>query len=86
MTGSSSSNAGPGRYNLRPRRRRGEGGGGVVDAHADSPLLGPLLDDLGELFEAEVLKRWLNATDLALLARVGASCYSHDACPPLTSL
>jgi len=45
----------------------------VVDAHADSPLLGPLLDDLGELFEAEVLKR-LNPTDLALLARVGRGC------------
>ena len=70
----SSSDAGPGRYNLRPRGRRGAGGWGVVvDAHADSPLLGPLLDDTGELFEAEVLKKWLNPTDIAMLARVGPS-------------
>ena len=46
----------------------------MPDAHADSPLLGPLLDDLSELFEAEVLKQWLNPTDLALLARVGRGC------------
>ena len=46
----------------------------MVDAHADSPLLGPLLDDLSEVFEAEVLKTWLNPTDLALLARVGRGC------------
>ena len=45
--------------NLKPRRRRGEG---VVDAHSDSPLLGPLLDDLGEVFEAEVLKKLLSPT------------------------
>mmetsp|Transcript_662 Transcript_662/g.1522 ORF Transcript_662/g.1522 Transcript_662/m.1522 type:complete len:159 (+) Transcript_662:224-700(+) len=42
-------------------------------AHAFSPLLGPLLDGLGDVFEKEVLSL-LDPTDLAMLARVGCGC------------
>ena len=39
-----------------------------------SPLLGPFLRHLGQIFEEEVLKRRLNPTDRALFARVGRGC------------
>ena len=38
------------------------------------PLLAPLLEDLPELFEEEVLKQRLNPTDRALFARVARGC------------
>ena len=52
---------------MRLRQRR--------EAHADSPLLGPLLDDLSEVFEEYVLNRGrLSTTDFAMLARAGRGC------------
>ena len=39
-----------------------------------SPLLDPLLEDLPELFEEEVLKQRLNPTDRAIFARAGRGC------------
>jgi len=39
-----------------------------------SPLLGRLLEELGPVFEKEVLKKWLSPTDVALLARACWKC------------
>jgi len=59
MAGRASHAAGTttGRYNLRPRGRRGQGQGGLrgAAALADSPLLGGLLVDLTDVFDCEVL-------------------------------
>jgi hypothetical protein len=46
----------------------------VRDSTADSPLLGPLLDEWGDVFQEEVLKKWLDRTDCALLARACWKC------------
>ena len=59
---SSSGGARFGGHDLRPRR------GGVddgSDALSLSPLLGPFLRHLGQVFEEEVLKRRLSPTDRA---------------------
>ena len=40
---------------------------------AASPRLGPLVDEWGDKFEEEVLKKWLPPTDCALLARAGSA-------------
>jgi hypothetical protein len=56
----------------------GEAGGGGDEEEDDdddaSPLLGPLLGDLSDLFREEVLKKWLDPTDLALFARSSRDC------------
>jgi hypothetical protein len=44
-------------------------GAAARDGAAASPLLGPLLERLPEVFDEEVLKKWLDPTDCALLAR-----------------
>jgi hypothetical protein len=44
-------------------------GAAVRDGTAASPLLGPLLNEWGDVFAMEVLKKWLDPTDCALLAR-----------------
>ena len=46
----------------------------VRDGTVASPLLGPLLDEWGDVFAEEVLKRWLNPTDCALFARACWKC------------
>ena len=71
MAGRASNAAG--RYNLRPRGRRGEGELRGAAALADSPLLGRLLEDLAAVFDAEVLPL-LDATTRVLLGRVGQAC------------
>ena len=71
MAGSSSNAAG--RYNLRPRGRRGQGGRRGAAALADSPLLGRLLGQWSDVFDYEVLPL-LDPTTRALLGRVGQAC------------
>jgi len=39
-----------------------------------SPLLAPLLEDLPELFEEEILKQRLDPTDRAMFARASRGC------------
>jgi hypothetical protein len=41
----------------------------VRDGLIASPLLGPLVVDLLAVFQKEVLEKWLDPTDRALLAR-----------------
>ena len=62
-----------GRYNLRPRGRRGQGGIRGAEAIADSPLLGRLLGKWSDVFDYEVLPL-LDPTTRALLGRVGQAC------------
>jgi len=75
MAGRASNTAGnaAGRYNLRPRGRHAEGGLRGAAALADSPLLGRLLGELTDVFDAEVLPL-LDPTTRALLGRVGQAC------------
>ena len=75
MAGRASTSAGnaAGRYNLRPRGRRGQGGLRGAAALANSPLLGRLLEDLAAVFDAEVLPL-LDPATRALLGRVGQAC------------
>ena len=75
MAGRVSNTAGnaAGRYNLRPRGRRDQGGLRGAAALADSPLLGRLLRELSDLFDAEVLPL-LDPTTRALLGRCGRAC------------
>ena len=49
-------------------------GAAVRDGTAASPLLGPLLNEWGDVFAMEVLKKWLDPTDCALLARACWKC------------
>jgi hypothetical protein len=62
-----------GRYNLRSRGRRDQGGLRGAAALADSPLLGRLLGEWSDVFDFEVLPL-LDATTRALLGRVGQAC------------
>jgi hypothetical protein len=46
----------------------------VRDGADASPLLGRLVLEWGDVFREEVLKKWLDPTDLALLARACWKC------------
>ena len=46
----------------------------VRDGTAASPLLGPLLDEWPDVFQRRCLKKWLDSTDCALLARACWKC------------
>jgi hypothetical protein len=69
----SSSTFGAGRYNLRSRGRRVEEGFRGAAALAESPLLGPLLEQWSDVFDAKVLPL-LDPTTRALLGRCGQAC------------
>ena len=70
----------------------------VRDGTAASPLLGPLLDKWGDVFAMEVLQKWLDPTDCAMLARAcwkcgeavaaaaGLACAEDSAVVPLVPL
>ena len=62
-----------GRYNLRPRGRRGQGELRGAEALSDSPLLGRLLGEWSDVFDFEVLPL-LDPTTRALLGRCGQAC------------
>jgi hypothetical protein len=57
------------RAGVMAERRRAEGGGGGGSNGPDSPLLGPLMEEWGVLFEVEVLPR-MDPTSRAVLAQV----------------
>ena len=46
----------------------------VRDGTSVSPLLGPLLDEWSDVLAVEVLKKWLDSTDCAMLARACWKC------------
>ena len=46
----------------------------VRDGADESPLLGPLMVEWGDVFREEVLKKWLDPTDCAMLARACWKC------------
>ena len=76
MAGRASNAAGnaAGRYNLRPRGRRGHGGLRGAEALADSTLLGRLLGEWPDVFDFEVLPLLDATTRALLLGRVGQAC------------
>jgi len=79
MVGSASNAAG--RYNLRPRECRGQGGLRGAAALADSPLLGRLLGEWSHVLDAKVLPL-LDPATRTLLGQVGQACRDAVLRPP----